>query len=99
MNLKSQLAPKGLEFRAGDMIISDKFCTILSVISYPQVIYEGYLAELTQLSGIKVIIKHIPIQFSVLSKMLNKQIADMKVRYQNERDRTVQERIRQEQNL
>ena len=96
MNLKSQLAPKGLEFKAGDMIISDKFCTILTVISYPQVIYEGYLAELTQLSGIKVIIKHIPIQFSVLSKMLNKQIADMKIRYQNERDRTIQERIRQD---
>ncbi len=96
MNLKSQLAPKSLEFRSGDMIISDKYCTILTIISYPQVIYEGYLAELTQLNGIKVIIKHIPIQFNVLSKMLNKQIADMKVRYQNERDRTIQERIRQD---
>lgn len=41
-------------------------------------INEGYLANLTQYSGIKVIIKHIPIDFSVLSKMLNKEIADMK---------------------
>ena len=96
MNLKSQLAPKGLEFRPGDMIISDKYMTILTIIGYPKVIPEGYLAQLTQMSGIKIVIKHIPIQFSILSKMLNKEIADMKMRYQNEHDRTIQERIRQD---
>ena len=96
MNLKSQLAPKGLEFRPGDMIISDKYMTILTIIGYPKVIPEGYLAQLTQMSGIKIVIKHIPIQFSVLSKMLNKEIADMKMKYQNEHDRTIQERIRQD---
>ena len=96
MNLKSQLAPKGLEFRPGDMVISGKYCCFLTVISYPKMINEGYLANLTQYSGIKVIIKHIPIDFSVLSKMLNKEIADMKMKYQNEHDRTIQERIRQD---
>ena len=96
MNLKSQLAPKGLEFKSGSMIISGKYCTILTIISYPKMIGEGYLANLTQYSGIKVIIKHIPIEFSVLSKMLNKEIADLKMKYQNEYDRTVQERIRQD---
>jgi len=96
MNIKRQLAPKGLEFRPGDMIISDKYVTILTIISYPKVITEGYLAQLTQVSGIKIIIKHIPIQFNVLSKMLNKEIADMKVKYQNEHDHTIQERIRQD---
>ena len=96
MNLKSQLAPKGLEFRPGDMIISDKYITILTIIGYPKVIPEGYLAQLTQMSGIKIVIKHIPIQFSILSKMLNKEIADMKMKYQNEHDRTIQERIRQD---
>ncbi len=96
MNLKSQLAPKGLEFRAGDMVIGDKYCCFLTIISYPKMINEGYLANLTQYSGIKVIIKHIPIQFSVLSKMLNKEIADMKVKYQSEHDRTMQEKIRQD---
>lgn len=96
MNLKSQLAPKGLEFRAGDMVIGDKYCCFLTIVSYPKMITEGYLANLTQYSGIKVIIKHIPIQFSVLSKMLNKEIADMKVKYQNEHDRTMQEKIRQD---
>ncbi len=96
MNLKSQLAPKGLEFRSGDMIISGKYCTFLTIISYPKMIGEGFLANLTQYSGIKVVIKHIPIDFSVLSKMLNKEIADMKIRYQEEHDRTSQERIRQD---
>ena len=96
MNLKSQLAPKGLEFRAGDMVISGKYCCFLTIISYPKMINEGYLANLTQYSGIKIVIKHIPIQFSVLTKMLNKEIADMKVKYKDEHDRTVQERIRQD---
>ena len=48
MNLKSQLAPKGLEFKSGSMIISGKYCTILTIISYPKMISEGYLANLTQ---------------------------------------------------
>ena len=96
MNLKSQLAPKGLEFKAGDMVISGKYCTIMTIISYPKIISEGYLANLTQYSGIKVIIKHIPIEFAVLSKMLNKEIADLKMKYQNENDRTTQERLRQD---
>lgn len=96
INFKSQIAPKGLEFRSGDMIISNKYCTILTIISYQTVIPHGYLANLTQLSGIKIVIKHIPISFSVLSKMLNKEIADLKMRYQNENDRTIQEKIRQD---
>ena len=96
VSFKSQLAPKSLEFKPSEIIISDKYCAILTIISYPKAINEGYLANLTQLSGIKICIKHIPIAFSVLSKMLNKEIADMKARYQNEHDRTIQEQIRQD---
>src|SRR5574344_2028830 len=96
LSFKSQLAPKNLEFKPSEMIISDKYVAILTIISYPKMINEGYLANLTQLSGIKICIKHIPIAFSVLSKMLNKEIADMKARYQNEHDRTIQEQIRQD---
>ena len=51
---------------------------------------------MTSLSGIKVVIKHIPMPFSVISKMLNKEIADLKQRYQEENDKTIQERIRQD---
>ena len=96
MNFKSQIAPKGLEFKASGMIISDKHCCVMSIVSYPKSINEGYLSSITQLSGVKVCIKHIPIAFSVLSKMLNKEISDMKAKYQNENDRTIQERIRQD---
>ena len=96
VSFKSQLAPKGLEFKPSEIIISDKYCACLSIISYPKSISEGYLSNITQLSGIKVCIKHIPISFSVLSKMLNKEIADMKSKYADENDRTVQERIRQD---
>ena len=96
MDVKTQVAPKGLEFRASDFVISDKWATILTVVSYPKFIGPGYLASLTSMSGIKVVIKHIPLPFSVISKMLNKEIADLKQRYQEENDRTIQERIRQD---
>jgi energy-coupling factor transporter ATP-binding protein EcfA2 len=96
VSFKSQIAPKSLEFRPSEIIISDKYCSILTIVSYPKTISEGYLANITQLSGIKVCIKHIPIAFSVLSKMLNKEIADMKSKYQDEHDRTIQERLRQD---
>ena len=96
VSFKSQIAPKGLEFKPSEIIISDKYCAVLTIISYPKAINEGFLANITQLSGIKVCIKHIPIEFSVLSKMLNKEIADMKTKYADENDRTIQERIRQD---
>lgn len=96
MNIKSQLAPKGLEFKARDFIISDKYSTILTVVSYPRVIFPGYLSNLTSMSGIKVVIKHIPITFDVMRKMINREIADLKQRYQVENDKTIQERIRQD---
>ena len=96
MNFKSQIAPKGLQFNPADFIISDKYATILTVISYPRFIGPGYLANITNISGVKMVIKHIPLPFSVLAKMLNKEISDLKARYQDERDRTIQERIRQD---
>ncbi len=94
MNFKSQIAPKGLSFGYSDFFISDKYATLLSVISYPKFISPGYLSTLTTMPGIKVVIKHIPVPFSTVSKMLNKQIAELKTRYQEEKDRTIQERIR-----
>lgn len=96
MDIKSQIAPKGLEYRASDFIISDKHATILTVVSYPKFITPGYLANLTSMSGVKIVIKHIPLPFSVIQKMLNKEIADLKARYQEENDKTIQERIRQD---
>lgn len=96
MNLKSELAPKGIQWNNADFIISDKYATILTVISYPRTILPGYLSNLTNMSGVKLVIKHIPLPFSVLAKMLNKEISDLKSKYQEEKDRTIQERIRQD---
>ena len=96
MNIKSEIAPKGLEFKSSEFKISDKYSTILSIISYPKTIPVGYISNLTSISGVKVVIKHIPIEFSTMQKMLNKEIADLKIRYQNEHDQTIQARIRQD---
>ena len=93
---KSEIAPKGLHFNPSDFNISDKYATILTVVSYPRFITPGYLADLTNIAGIKVVIKHIPVPFSMMQKMINKQIADYKQRYQDEKDRTMQERLKQE---
>ena len=95
-NIKTAIAPKGLEFKPSEFIVSDKYATIMSIISYPKFIYPGYLSSLTSMAGIKLVIKHIPLPFSSMSKMLNKELADLKQRYQDENDRTIQERIRQD---
>ena len=33
MDIKSQIAPKGLEFKSNEFIISDKYACILTIIS------------------------------------------------------------------
>ena len=96
MNIKAQIAPKGIEFKPTEFMMSGKYCTIFTIVSYPKFIQLGHLANLTNLSGIKVVAKHIPIELSTLQRMINKEIADLKMRYQTENDRTVQEKIRQD---
>ena len=96
MKFKSEIAPKGIEFRSADFSISDKYATILTVVSYPRYVGPGYLSNLTNMAGIKMIIKHIPVDYDLLSRMLNKEIADLRTKYQQERDLTIQERIRQD---
>ena len=97
MSIRKEVAPKGITFNSNEFFISDKYATILTVVSYPGIIDPGYLANLISgVSGVKVVAKHIPIAFSVLAKMLNKQLADIQDRYQRENDVTVQEKLRQD---
>lgn len=94
--LKSELAPKGIDFKPTMFKLGDKHCTIFTIISYPKFIDHGYLANLTNIPGVKVVIKHIPIDFAMMRKMIDKEIADLKDRFQKENDHTLQERIRQD---
>lgn len=96
MKLKSEVAPKGMKFMPTEFVISGKYSTILTVVSFPKNIYPGILSDLTNIKGVKIAVKHIPIPFSILQKMLNKEIADLKQRYQTEHDQTMQEKIRQD---
>jgi len=96
MSVKSEIAPKGLQFKPTEFVISGKYATILTVITYPKFINPGFLSNLTNIAGVKLVAKHIPIDFSLLQKMLNKEIADLKMRYQTEKDQTFQEKIRQD---
>ena len=90
--LKSELAPKGMEFKPTEFIIGGKYATIMTVIAFPRNIAPGFLSDMTNINGVKVAIKHIPIEFSVLQKMLNKEIADLKITYQSEKDQTMKSR-------
>ena len=90
----SEVAPKGLEFNASDFIISDKYATIMSVLSFPKTISPGFLSDITGTPGVKMIVKHIPISFDVIKKMINKQLNEYKDRYEKEKDKTMQERYR-----
>ena len=96
INIKKELAPKGLEFHPADFVISDKWCTILTIVSYPKWISPGFLSDLATNGGIKVVVKHIPLPYSVMSKMLNKELAELKDNYEKERDKTTQEQLRQD---
>ncbi len=97
MSLRKEVAPKGITFNPNDFFISDTYATLLTVISYPGAIFPGYLASLISgMSGVKIVAKHIPIAFTVLAKMLNRQLADIQDRYQRENDVTVQEKLRQD---
>ena len=94
---KSEVAPKGLDFTNSSMIVaSDKYMTILSVVGYPRYVGVGFLSNITNMPGVKIVVKHIPVPFSTLTKMLNKELASMKIRYQEEKDATYQEGIRQD---
>ena len=93
---KSEIAPKGLQFNPADFIISDKYCTILTAISYPRFILPGYLADISSLGGVKMVIKHAPVPFSMLAKMLNKELAQLNSDYQSQRDNVIKERILQD---
>ena len=95
--LKSEVEPKGINFRpATEFMLGDKYYTIMTVVGYPRSIFPGYLSDITNIPGVRLAIKHIPISFEILKKMLNKEIADLKIRYQQEKDQTTQERIRQD---
>ena len=96
MNIKKELCPKGIDFHPSEFVVSDKWCTILTVVSYPKWIGPGFLSNITSNSGVKVVVKHLPLPFSVMSKMLNKQLAELKENYQKENDKTAQEQIRQD---
>lgn len=96
-SLKSELAPKGIDFsNPTSFRLGEKYCTILTIISYPKFIDHGYLANITNIPGVKVVVKHIPIDFAMMRKMIDKEIADLKDRYQKEHDPTLQEKIRQD---
>ena len=66
--LRSQIAPKGLHFSPSEFFISDKYATILTVVSYPKYITPGYLSSLTNMPGIKIVVKHIPVHYQEMVK-------------------------------
>jgi len=94
LTIKSEIAPKGLKFGVKDFEISGKNACILSVLEYPKAIGPGFLSNITNLPGVKIAIKHIPIDFSTMQKAINKEIAELKDEFQKEQDHTLKERIR-----
>ncbi len=94
--IKSEVAPKGMYFKPTEFMLGGTYYTIMTIVSYPRNIFPGYLAGITNMEGVRLAIKHIPISFEILKKMLNKEIADLKSRYQSEKDQTTQEKIRQD---
>ncbi len=93
-SLKSEIAPKGMNFKINEFMISDKYATILTVLEYPKIIGAGFLSNITSIPGVKISIKHIPIDFATMQKTINKEIAELKEAWSKEHDATLKERIR-----
>ena len=47
-NLKSEVAPKGMEFKPTEFILGGKYSTILTVIAFPRNIAPGFLSDITK---------------------------------------------------
>ena len=60
--MKSEISPKGLNFKINQFMISDKYATILTVLEYPKAIGPGWLSNVTSIPGVKLCVKHIPIE-------------------------------------
>ena len=80
--LKQEVAPKGLAFKMNQFMIGDKYASILTVIQYPNMIGPGYLSNVTSIPGVKVVVTHIPIDFSTMSTTINKEIVELKEEYE-----------------
>ena len=92
--LKSEIAPKGLNFKIKEFDIGGKYATILTVLEFPKAIGTGFLSNLSSIPGVKVVVKHTPIEFTTMQKTINKEIAELKQEYQKENDLTLKERLR-----
>jgi type IV secretory pathway VirB4 component len=94
--LKSEIAPKGIIFKPTSFRFGDNYGVIFTITAYPSSINEGYLSDIINLPGVRVSIKHIPIGFDKMRNMLNKEISDLKSRYEKEKDLTLKEKIKQD---
>ena len=70
------------------------FSTILSVIGYPSSIYPGYLSGLINIPNARISIKYQKTEFDSLRKIVGREIAILKQKYQTERDLALQEKLR-----
>ena len=81
--LKNEVAPKGMEFKPTEFVIGGKYATIMTVIAFPRMIQPGFLSDMTNISGVKLAIKHIPIDFEeMLLQEPKKELHDFFVIYE-----------------
>ena len=73
---------------------SGTYSTILSVIGYPNRVYPGFLSGLINIPNARISIKYQKTQFDSLKKIVGREIAILKQKYQTERDLALQEKLR-----
>ena len=86
----------GVQFNPSYFRIADKYATMLTIVSYPKFISPGFLSEITSMSGIKIVMKHIPVPSNVLKWVINKEINEFHERYEKERENASRELIKQD---
>lgn len=79
-----------------EFVINDRLFSVITVVAFNEAIYPGFLSGINRITGLKMVIKHIPISFDILRKQVVEEINDLKAKYQIERNINIQEELRRD---
>ncbi len=77
-------------------IMGGKHYSILTVVTFPRELYPGFLSNINSISGVKLSIKHIPVQLEALRDQVVEEINDLKNAIANDKNTIAQQKYRED---
>ncbi len=73
-----------------------KYYTILTAITYPKELYNGFLSNINSVNGVKVSIKHIPVTLDKLRNQVSDEITELRNAINNDKNPITQQQYRED---